>query len=431
MSAVRQPGRFLPAAPGSRVTRLELFYDLVFVFAFLNVTTLLSENLKPVTLLGGAVVLALLWWCWVSFAAMGNYLRADQGVVPLIGAVTVAALLVLMLSLPEAFDDRPGGPPGPLVFAACYLVIRGLQVFVLVTRSREQRGALWRLSRPVIVSMALILAAALLPPVSTHWPWVSWLRLGLWVAAVGVEFVVGPRTRNSGLTVVSAGHWAERYALILLIALGESIIALGTGAKLTLGLPLTWPVVVAAVLGVAVIAALWWMYFDVLASALEQKMHRTRDAAQRAVLARTAYTYLHLPLITGVILFALGLKRYLTTIAEARGDAWLARPAGLDDGVLFGGVIIYLTTLLALEWRVVRRVRPAPVVTLVALVVAVPAVSGWPANIGLALLALICVALVLGGMRSGDPLRREVRQTALEEQLATEHDQSEWRRRNL
>ncbi|MFI1194967.1 low temperature requirement protein A [Micromonospora sp. NPDC020750] len=430
MSAVRQPGRFLPAAPGSRVTRLELFYDLVFVFAFLNVTTLLAEELKPIALLYGAVVLALLWWCWVSFAAMGNYLRADQGVVPLIGAVTVAALLVLVLSLPEAFTDRPGGPPGPLVFVGSYLAIRGLQVFVLVTRSRERRGALWRLSLPVIITITLILAAGLLPP-APDWSRVSCLHLGLWVAAVGVELIMGPRALGSGLTVVSAGHWAERYALIVLIALGESIIALGTGAQLTIGLPLTWPVVVAAVLGVTVIAALWWMYFDVLAPALEQKMHRTRDAAQRFVLARNAYTYLHLPLIAAIIMFALGLKRYLTTIAGARGNPWLARPAGLDDVALFGGVIIYLTALLALEWRAVRRVRPAPVVALVVLVAGAVAVGKLPATVSLAILALICVALVLGGLRSGDPLRRQVRQTALEEQLAAEHDQSEWRRRNL
>ncbi|MFF3869409.1 low temperature requirement protein A [Micromonospora sp. NPDC001898] len=430
MSAVRQPGRFVPAAPGSRVTRLELFYDLVFVFAFLNVTTLVAEELKPIALLYGAVALALLWWCWVSFAALGNYLRADQGVVPLIGAVTVAALLVLVLALPEAFSDRPGGPPGPLVFAGSYLAIRGLQVFALVTRSRERRGALWRLSLPVIISITLILAAALLPS-APDWSRLSLLHLGLWVAAVGVEFIMGPRARGSGLTVVSAGHWAERYALIVLIALGESIIALGTGAQLTIGLPLTWPVVVAAVLGVTVIAALWWMYFDVLAPALEQTMHRTRDAAQRLVLARSAYAYLHFPLIAGVILFALGLKRYLTTIAGAQGNPWLARPAGLDDVALFGGVIIYLTALLALEWRAVRRVRPAPVVTLVVFVVGAVAVGKLPATISLALLALICVALVLGGLRSGDPLRRQVRQTVLEEQLATEHDQSEWRRHNL
>src|SRR6516164_1249752 len=109
MSAGHWRGRILPAAPGSRVSRLELFYDLVFVLAFLNVTTLVSANLSAHTLLAGLLVLALLWWCWVSFAALGNAVRTDQGVMPLIGAVTVVALFVLNLSLPEAFTNRPGG----------------------------------------------------------------------------------------------------------------------------------------------------------------------------------------------------------------------------------------------------------------------------------------------------------------------------------
>ncbi|KXK61161.1 hypothetical protein AWW66_15045 [Micromonospora rosaria] len=430
MSSVRHPGRFLPTAPGSRVTRLELFYDLVFVFAFLNVTTILAEHLSATALLAGLVLLALLWWCWVSFAGLGNYLRADRGVVPLIGALTVAALLVLTLSLPEALADRPGGAPGPLVFAACYLVIRGLQVFVLVARGREVGQTRRRLVVPVLVSMVLVLAAGVLPFLVAA-SWLAWLQLGLWAAAVGVEFAAGANAQGAGLAVVSAGHWAERYALILLIALGEAIIALGMGARLTSDLPLTWPVIAAGVLGVAVIAAMWWMYFDTLASALEQTMHRTRDPGERAVLARDAYISLHFVLIVGVILFALGLKRYLTTIAGPTGDGWLIRPAGLDDGALFGGVIVYVAGLLALGRRTTRRFRLAPAATLVVLGFVLPAVSRLPALLGLAALALVCVAMVLAGLRRADPLRGRVRQTALDEQVAAESEQSEWRRRHL
>ncbi|MFI9639070.1 low temperature requirement protein A [Micromonospora sp. NPDC051925] len=429
MGSLRRPDRFLPTAPGSRVTRLELFYDLVFVFAFLNVTTVLAEHLSTVALLGGLVVLALLWWCWVGFAALGNYLRADQGVVPLVGAVTVAALLVLTLSLPEALVDRPGGAPGPLVFAACYLIIRGLQVFVLVAKSQDRGGSLRRLGLPVVVSTTLILTAAL-PPNPTATPWATWAKLGLWTCAVGTEFVAGS-LRGSGLTVVSAGHWAERYALILLIALGESIIALGTGAGLTTNLPLVWPVITAVILGVAVIAALWWMYFDSLALGLEQTMHRTRDPGQRFALARDAYVVLHFVLIAGAILFALGLKRYLTTIGEPDRDAWLVRPSDVDDGVLFGGVSVYAAGLLALQWRTVRRIRPALVVAAVVLGLLVPATTSLPAVVGLALLTIVCLTLVVTGLRHADPFRRQVRETALDEQLAAEHEQSAWRRRHL
>ncbi|WP_233558853.1 low temperature requirement protein A [Micromonospora radicis] len=356
MASFRRAGRFLPAAPGSRVTRLELFYDLVFVFAFLNVTTVVAEHLGVVALLSGLVVLALLWWCWVGFAALGNFLRADQGIVPLVGSVTVVALLVLTLSLPEALIDQPGGAPGPLVFAACYLIIRGLQVLVLAMKSPNRGIGLGRLILPMVVSMALILVAALLPD-PTVVPWSAWLKLGLWTCAVGVEFAAGAGIRGSGVTVVSAGHWAERYALILLIALGESIIALGVGAGLAADLPLAWPLITAAVCGAAIIAALWWMYFDSLALGLEQHMHRTRDPDERAALARDAYVVLHFVLIAGAIFFALGLKRYLTRIGESDAG-WFIRPSGIDDAALFGGVLIYITGLVALQWRSFRRVRP-------------------------------------------------------------------------
>ncbi|SCF10457.1 Low temperature requirement protein LtrA [Micromonospora viridifaciens] len=429
MSAGHWRGRILPAAPGSRVTRLELFYDLVFVLAFLNVTTLLSANLHVRTLLAGLLVLALLWWCWVSFAALGNVVRTDQGVLPLIGAITVVALFVLNLSVPEAFTNRPGGPPGPLVFAVCYLVIRAVQVLVLLTDSDAPRRAALRFGLPLLASVTLILVAGALP----HPPGVgpTWLRLALWAAAVGIEFTAGGRVRSVGLAVVSAAHWAERYALILLIALGESIISLGLGPKPVAGLPPSWAVIVASVLGVTTIAALWWLYFDTLAPALEQQLHRTRDPDLRAAYARDVYAYLHLPLIAGIILFALGLKRYLAVIADPHNDPWRVRALGLDYRVLFVGVIIYIVGLLALWARATHRVRLWPAVAVVALIVVLLPAGRLPAVAGLAVLAVACVALVLAGLRGGDPLRRQVRQVALQEQIAAEQEQSEWRRHHL
>ncbi|SBT45616.1 low temperature requirement protein A [Micromonospora narathiwatensis] len=429
MSAGHWRGRILPAAPGSRVNRLELFYDLVFVLAFLNVTTLVSVNLSVRTLLAGLLVLALLWWCWVSFAALGNAVRTDQGVLPLIGAVTVVALFVLNVSLPEAFASRPGGPPGPLIFAACYLVVRAVQVLVLLTRADAPGRAVLRFGLPLLASVTLLLVAGALP----HPPGVgpTWWQLALWAAAVGVEFTAGGRVRSVRLTVVSAGHWAERYALILLIALGESIISLGLGPKPATGSSLSWAVIVASILGVTTIAALWWMYFDTVAHAIEQQLHGTRDPDARAAYARDVYAYLHLPLIAGIILFALGAKRYLAVIADPHGDPWRVRALGVDYRVLFSGVIIYIVGLLALWARATHRVRLWPAVTVVALIAVLLPAGRLPAVAGLAVLALASVALVLTGLRAGDPLRRRVRQTALDEQIAAEQEQSEWRRRHL
>ncbi|MEU2614021.1 low temperature requirement protein A [Micromonospora sp. NPDC007271] len=429
MSAGRWRGRILPAAPGSRATRLELFYDLVFVLAFLNVTTLLSENLSVRTLLGGLEVLALLWWCWASFAALGNVVRTDQGVLPLVGAVTVVALFVLNLSVPQAFTNRPGGPPGPLVFAACYLLIRAVQVLVLLTRADAPGRAAARYGLPLLASVTLIVIAGALPEPPEVGP--TWRRVALWAAAVAIEFTAGGRVHSVGIAVVSAAHWAERYALILLIALGESIISLGLGSKPITGPPASWAVIVASILGVTTIAALWWMYFDTLAPALEQQLHRTRDPGARAAYARDVYTYLHLPLIAGIIMFALGLKRYLAVIADPHGDPWRVRALGLDYRVLFAGVIVYIVGLLALWVRASHRLRLLPAVTVVLLAVVLLPAGRLPAVAGLAVLAVACVALVLAGLRAGDPLRRQVRQVALSEQIAAEQEQSEWRRRHL
>ncbi|NED58275.1 low temperature requirement protein A [Micromonospora aurantiaca] len=434
MSAERGRGRILPTAPGSRVTRVELFYDLVFVFAFLNVTNVLSETLSGRSLLAGLLLLLLLWWCWVSFAALGNVVRTDQGVMPLVGAVTVAALFVLTLAMPAAFADEPAqrhsGPPAPVLFACCYLVIRAAQVLVFLSRSSHRGRTAVRLGLPPLISVALILATAALPE-SPRQTWQAWLPLALWLAAFCIEYTSGGLAPSTGLTVVSAAHWAERYALILLIALGESIISLGLGPKLSAGLPATWPVIVASVLGVTIIAALWWLYFDSLAPALEQRLHRTRDVRARAALARDAYAYLHLPLITGIILFALGLKRYLAVISHPHGDPWRAHAAALDNRVLFAGLVIYLSGLLALGVRATHRVSAVPTAVVVAMAVGLPWAGRLPAVAALAIVAVAGVSVVLLGLRSADPWRSQVRRTALDEQVAAEQEQSEWRRHHL
>ncbi|KAB1905630.1 low temperature requirement protein A [Micromonospora tulbaghiae] len=434
MSAERGRGRILPTAPGSRVTRVELFYDLVFVFAFLNVTNVLSETLSGRSLLAGLLLLLLLWWCWVSFAAVGNVVRTDQGVMPLVGAVTVAALFVLTLAMPAAFADGPAqrqsGPPAAVLFACCYLVIRAAQVLVFLSRSSHRGRTAVRLGLPPLTSVALILATAALPE-SPQQTWVAWLPLALWLAALCIEYTSGGLAPSAGLTVVSAAHWAERYALILLIALGESIISLGLGPKLSAGLPATWPVIVASVLGITIIAALWWLYFDSLAPALEQRLHRTRDVRARAALARDAYAYLHLPLITGIILFALGLKRYLTAISHPRGDPWREHAAALDNRVLFAGLVIYMLGLLALGVRATHRVSAVPTAVTAAMAVGLPWAGRLPAVAALAILAVASVSVVLLGLRSADPWRSQVRRTALDEQVAAEQEQSEWRRHHL
>ncbi|WP_406105096.1 low temperature requirement protein A [Micromonospora globbae] len=423
-----------PSAPGSRATRLELFYDLVFVFAFLNVTTVTAGNPTPRGLAQCLVVLALLWWCWTGFAALGNVVRTDQGVVPLLGFATVGAAFLLAVALPQAFVDRPGGLSGPLVFAVCYFLVRASQVGIFGWVSRHDPALRRRwlvLAVPVVVATGLIIAAALLPQSALGVQVTVGVRLGLWTAALAVEYGLGVVLRGTGWTVVSAGHWAERHALIVLVALGESIIALGLGPGFVAGLPLTWSVVVAAIFGIAVVAGLWWTYFDTLSLAMEQTLHRTRERDTRLTLARDAYTYLHLPLVAGIILFALGLKGLLAEGTDPALPRQRVPLPGFDLLALYGGVALYLASLVALSRRVLARTRWPSVGAVGLLAVLIPVAAGLPELVTFGLLALATVAATVVQTVVDAPLRRHVRQVALEEQVASEVEQTVWRGRHL
>ncbi|MEU4481405.1 low temperature requirement protein A [Micromonospora sp. NPDC023966] len=392
-----------PAAPGSRTTRLELFYDLVFVFAFVNVTTLTANRLTPANLYRCLLVLALLWWLWTGFARLGNAVRADQGLLPLVGFLTVAATFLLVLSVPGAFVDAPGSLNGPLVFAACYFVIRAAQLAVLGWMDWSDRVLRRRLLPRVVlpaVATALLVVAGTVPQRLADRPVTVALQLGLWTVALLVEYVGGVILAQGWWVVVSAGHWAERHALMVLIALGESIIALGLGPKT--GLPLSGPVAIAALLGVLVVAMLWWAYFDTLAYALEQALHQARDRAARLRLARDVYTFLHLPLIAGVILFALGLKDLLAESASPMTPTWGEPLGGFWVTVFYGGVGLYLLSLAGCALVALREVHWPLLVTIVVLAAVAPFAAPIPELVALALLT----GLTTLGLLAGDVERK-------------------------
>nr|WP_241826492.1 low temperature requirement protein A [Micromonospora sp. TSRI0369] len=420
------------SAPGSRTTRLELFYDLVFVFAFLSVTTLTASVLTPVNLYRFLLVLALLWWSWTGFARMGNAFRADQGVLPLVGFVTVAATFLLVLSTPSAFANRGGWLPGPLVFAGCYFVIRTAQLTVFAWADRadpaRRRGLRMRFLAPTVAT-ALLVVAGTLPGRLAQERVAVWLQLALWTLALLVEYVAGTVLGQQWWVVLSAGHWAERHALIVLVALGESIIALGLGPKR--GLPLTGPVAIAALLGITVVAALWWAYFDTLAFAMEQVLHQARDRATRLRLARTAYTFLHLPIVAGIILYALGLKDLLAEAADPHTPAWGLPLGDFWGAILFGGVALHLLGVAGCWWVALREIHWRLLTTVVALTAVAPFVFRVPELVALIVLAMLTGAGVAWETRGEDGHRRRVRQLALEEQIAAEAEQSHWRQQHL
>jgi low temperature requirement protein LtrA len=418
-----------PAAPGARVTQLELFFDLVYVFAFLKVTTTSATYFGGQALLASFVLLALLWSAWSSFSLLGNTVRIDQGPLSLFAFATTAAVFVAAVSIPEAFMERPPGPPGPpgdLVFAAGYLVVQVLQLaaFRYATQGAPHRWAnVGKLATAPLAATALLFLAALF---GGEGPLGTTIRYGLWVLAVVVVYGAALILPVRGSTVVSASHWADRHAQIILVALGESVIALGIGPGLQAELPITWPVLGAVALGITLLAALWWAYFDVRAIAAERVLRRARGAT-RAALARDAYTYLHLLMVFGIILLALGIKRLLAAIADPAAANTRVAAHGIDPYVLYGGVVIYLVALFAFQVRTIRRLDPYSVVVVIVLTGLVAIAGQLPA---LATLALLTGAVVLG--TAGQSLRtrqqrQKIRQGHLAEQRALEHAEAQIR----
>ena len=214
---------------GARVTPLELFFDLVFVYAITQVTQFMADDPTARGVLRGMLMIALLWWCWCSYAWLGNRVQADEGSARVVLFAAMVVMLVAAVTIPEAFDDLPGGLPGPLVFAACYLAVRLLHLgsywrFALGDRALRRQLALT--ATPMLCATVVLVVASF-----QSGPW----QTALWGLALALDYGGIFVTGISGWTVHSAAHFAERHGLIVIIALGESIVAVGVGSGVAVG----------------------------------------------------------------------------------------------------------------------------------------------------------------------------------------------------
>ena len=353
-----------------RVTPLELFFDLVFVFAFTQVTALLSADLTWAGLGRGLLVLAALWWAWVGYAWLTNTVDPEEGAPRLAVLVAMAAMLVVALAVPEAFGDHG------VIFGVAYLIVRAMHIALYAFAGRGDRdllGAVMRLAVSSLIGSALIIAAGFADGPA---------RPLLWVGALAIDYLGVLVGRAQGWRVQPA-HFAERHGLIVIVALGESIVAIGVGAT---GIGLGAGVIVAAVLGLAAAASFWWAYFDFFAIRGQQELAR-RSGAARAALARDAYSYLHLPLVAGIVLFALGMKN---TIEHVDDPLELLAALGLC-----GGSALYLLAYSGLRWRVARRLSRGRLTAAVAFLALVPVATEVSALAALALVTAVWVTLHL------------------------------------
>ncbi|MEW2377627.1 low temperature requirement protein A [Micromonospora sp. NPDC047812] len=432
MGVIRWRERLGPAvsiAPGARVDRFEVFFDLVFVFSFFIITRATAANISGRSLVHAMLVLAVLWWCWVVHCVVATRVRLGEGFVPVLMVIGMAALFCFALSLPQAFSDATDVAAGPMVVALSYVVIRGVHLALYWHVARERPGErrlLLKYSPEVTISTMLLTAAALIPPQIDDPGRAAMLRDGLWISVVLLQYGMGLVAGAWGWMVTSAEHWTERYDLILIIALGESVISVGVGSNL-LGQPPTWPAVAAAVLGIFFTAALWWAHYDVIAPAARIALHAA-EGRPRVSMARDAYAYFHLPMIAGIILFALGAEEIVHQVADP--EVPVGDPAhGPGVLLLFGGVACYLCANMLFQWRTLRTASWTRVGAVLLLAATIPVGQRLPGLAALTLLTTICIGLVAVEAVVMADSRRALREMVFEEKTSHEAHEAAWRAR--
>jgi low temperature requirement protein LtrA len=353
-----------------RVKPLELFFDLVFVLALTQCTALMADDPTWQGLVRGLLVLGVLWWAWVGYSWLTSVVDPEEGVVRFAIFAAMAGLLVVALCVPEAFDDDA------LLFACAYGLVRAAHIVLFVVASRDDPGfrtAVTGLGIGTAIGVGLLVAASFADGA---------LQGGLWALALLLD-MGEPYVFGSEGWKLSPAHFAERHGLILIIALGESIVAIGVGAE---GLEVDAGVVAASVLGIALAAALWWLYFDIVALVAERRLQNAAVGREQNEIARDSFSYLHFPMVAGIVLVALGLKKTL----EHVGDPLKVEPAA----AMLGGVAIYLLAHVAFRWRNVHRFSLQRVVAAVALVAFLPVALEVPALVSLAVVAAALAVLI-------------------------------------
>jgi low temperature requirement protein LtrA len=372
---------------GERVRPLELFFDLVFVLAITQCTALMSHHPTWSGLVQGLLVLGVLWWAWVGYAWLTSVIDPEEGAVRLMMFGATAAFLIVALCVPEAFGSLG------LTFALAYGVVRFGQIGLFMLASPDDdslRHSVIGLAGSTLVGTGLLALASAFDGLAQG---------ALWGLALFLD-MAGPFFFGASGWKLVPGHFAERHGLIVIIALGESIVAIGVGAheELTLGIG------TAAVLGVALSAAMWWLYFDVVALISARRLADAEPGRAQNELARDSYSYIHLLILAGIVLAAFGLK---TTIAHA-GDHLHAVPAF----ALLGGAAAYLLGLVAFRWRHVHSLNRQRFGLAIVLLILVPVATQVPALVSLAVVVVLFWALIAYETRGYGERREQLRREA-------------------
>jgi low temperature requirement protein LtrA len=352
-----------------RVTPRELFFDLVFVFAFTQVTTLIADDPTFAGIGRGVLVLGALWWPWTAYAWLTNTVDPEEGFVGAALLVALIAMFVAALAVPGVFDDEG------VLFGAAFLVVCAMHLALYALAGRANRdllAAVLRLAPWTLLGATLILVAG----------FADGARIWLWLAALACTYVGAGLSGSTGWRVFPS-HLAERYGLVVIIALGEAFVAIGIGAT---GIGIGLGEIAAAILGLLVATSFWLAYFDFF-SIRGARILADREGPDRVALARDVYAYAHLPMIVGIVFFAFAMKAIVAHVGEE-----------LDSVAAFalcGGSALYLLTYSAIRARIERRVTVSRgrFVAALLLLLLLPLATVVPALAALALVTAVWLAL--------------------------------------
>jgi len=372
---------------GERVTPLELFFDLVFVLAITQCTALLAHDQTWSGLAQGLLILGVLWWAWVGYSWLTSVIDPEAEAVRLVMFVAMAALLIVSLSVQEAFDNLA------LTFALGIGVFRlaHIALFMLAgADDRDLRRSVIGLAVSTAISVGILLVASLFD---------DFAQGALWALAIFLD-MAGPYFFGSEGWKLVPGHSAERHGLIVIIALGESIVAIGVGASGALDLGIGS----AAVLGIFLAAALWWTYFDVVALVSARRLGEAEPGRVQNELARDSYSYIHLLMVAGIVLIAFGMKVTIGHHGEELHD--------LPAFALLGGLAVYLIGLVAFRYRHVHTLNRHRLGLAILLLLLIPVATSVPALTSLTVAVVLIWTMIAFEHRRYGPGRSELRREA-------------------
>jgi low temperature requirement protein LtrA len=293
------------------VSTLELFFDLVFVFVITQLTDVLAEHLDLAHLVDTLLILGVTWWMYSGYAWLTNAVAPNSTTRRTLLLTGMAGFLLMGLAIPEAFGEHGW------LFGVSYLVVNLVHSGLFMTAGPEAVRAMRVLAPLNITSAALVLAGGFVPE-----PW----RHLCWLAALALQ-IATPYLHPIGMMSIAPGHFVERHGLVVIVAIGESVVAIGLGFG---GVHLGLGAILVAALGLTIAYYLWWLYFagdDVRA---EHALAAATDPLRRSRLALHGWGYAHFPMILGIVVLAVGIKK---TVGHAFEPLHWGQAIALSTGV--------------------------------------------------------------------------------------------------